>query len=117
MSEEDRDENKDEGLSRDSTSLDTGDAGDPGDADDADDADDTDDADGVGPGKRNPLVTALVVIGVIAVALFVGKRIADNMIPDVPGVTLTDVHTIQDLRARFNQDQGAPRLVLFVSPT
>jgi hypothetical protein len=69
------------------------------------------------PKKRNPLKTGLMVLAVVVVALFVGKRISDNIIPDVPGVTLTDVHTIEDLRARFNQDQGVPRLVLLVSPT
>jgi hypothetical protein len=67
--------------------------------------------------KRNPLVTGLVVVIVLALALFLVKRISDNIIPDVPGVTLIDVHTIEDLRSRFNQDQGTPRLVLLVSPT
>lgn len=69
------------------------------------------------PKKRNPLLTGFVVLALLAVAFFVGKRISDNIIPDVPGVTLTDVHTIEDLRARFNQDVGTPRLVLFLSPT
>jgi len=73
--------------------------------------------DGAIPKKRNPILTGLIIVAVLAVALFAGKRIADNIIPDVPGVTLTDVHTIEDLRSRFNQDQGAPRLVLLVSPT
>ena len=67
--------------------------------------------------KRNPLVTGFIVLTVLGLALFVGKRIADSIIPDVPGVTLTDIHSIDDLRARFNQDQGTPRLVLLVSPT
>jgi len=64
-----------------------------------------------------PFVMSFVIVVIIALALFLGKRIADNIVPDVPGVTLTDVHTIDELRSRFNQDQGAPRLVLFVSPT
>jgi hypothetical protein len=69
------------------------------------------------PGRRNLLLNAILIIALVAVALVLGKRIFDNMIPDVPGVMLTDVHTIEDLRSRFNQDQGAPRLVLLVSPT
>jgi hypothetical protein len=48
---------------------------------------------------------------------FLIKFISDRAIPDVPGVTLTDIHSIEDLRARFDQDAGTPRLVLLVSPT
>ncbi len=66
------------------------------------DSEHAENADEVVRGKRNPLMTALVVVAVLAVALLVGKRIADNIIPDVPGVTLTDVNTIADLSARFN---------------
>ena len=32
-------------------------------------------------------------------------------------VTLTELNNIEELRARFNQDKGAPRLILLVSPT
>jgi hypothetical protein len=32
-------------------------------------------------------------------------------------VTLTDLNRTDELRARFNQDKGAPRLVLLLSPT
>ena len=67
--------------------------------------------------KSNPLVSGLVVLGLIAVFLFLFKFISDNAIPDVPGVALTDIHSIEDLRARFNQNSGTPRLVLLVSPT
>lgn len=31
--------------------------------------------------------------------------------------TLTDLRSIDDLRARFDADTGSPRLVLLVSPT
>ncbi|MBA3424773.1 MAG: hypothetical protein H0U04_09605 [Rubrobacter sp.] len=31
--------------------------------------------------------------------------------------SLTDLHSVDDLRARFNADSGSPRLVLLVSPT
>ena len=32
-------------------------------------------------------------------------------------VTLTDLSQTDELRARFNQDKGAPRVVLLLSPT
>ena len=31
--------------------------------------------------------------------------------------TLTDLRSVDDLRARFDADSGSPRLVLLVSPT
>jgi ABC-type glycerol-3-phosphate transport system substrate-binding protein len=35
----------------------------------------------------------------------------------VPAPVLTDIHGPDDLRARFNQDAGVPRIILLVSPT
>jgi len=67
--------------------------------------------------KNIPLPVALAVLVGLGLVLFVGKQLADRAIPDVPGVALTDVHSVEDLRSRFNRDQGVPRLVLFVSPT
>ena len=67
--------------------------------------------------KSNPLVSGLVALGLVAALAFLFKLISDNYIPDVPGVTLTDIHSIEDLRARFDQDAGTPRLVLLLSPT
>jgi hypothetical protein len=37
--------------------------------------------------------------------------------PATAAMTLTDIHDIRDLQARFNQDAGKPRLLLLVSPT
>ena len=34
-----------------------------------------------------------------------------------PGVTMTDLHGVADLQARFNADRGQPRLVVIFSPT
>jgi hypothetical protein len=42
---------------------------------------------------------------------FLGPRSAP------PGVTMTDLHGVADLQARFNADRGLPRLVVIFSPT
>ena len=34
-----------------------------------------------------------------------------------PGVTMTDLHGVADLQARFNADRGLPRLIVIFSPT
>jgi hypothetical protein len=34
-----------------------------------------------------------------------------------PAPVLTDLHSPDDLKARFNQDAGVPRIILLVSPT
>lgn len=67
--------------------------------------------------KTSFLLNALFAIGIVALGSFVVKFMADNTIPDVPGVVLTDMHSIDDLRTRFNQDHGTPRLILLLSPT
>ncbi len=36
---------------------------------------------------------------------------------DEPAKALTDMNSMDDLRARFNEDAGSPRLVLLLSPT
>jgi hypothetical protein len=33
------------------------------------------------------------------------------------GVTMTDLHGVADLKARFNADRGLPRLIVIFSPT
>jgi hypothetical protein len=34
-----------------------------------------------------------------------------------PGVTMTNLHGVTDLQARFNADRGLPRLIVIFSPT
>jgi hypothetical protein len=36
---------------------------------------------------------------------------------DEPAKTLADMNSMGDLRTRFNEDTGSPRLVLLLSPT
>lgn len=56
-----------------------------------------------------PIIAVVFVATVIAV--FIGSlRPAAN-------IALTDISDIEQLRARFNQDKGTPRLLLLLSPT
>ena len=58
------------------------------------------------------LAVCLLVVVLVAVGLhFLGPRSAP------PGVTMTDLHGVADLQARFNADRGQPRLVVILSPT
>jgi hypothetical protein len=36
---------------------------------------------------------------------------------DEPAKALADIGSMDDLRGRFNEDEGSPRLVLLLSPT
>ena len=65
-------------------------------------------------------VTAAVVVALVggAVALvqaFLGPVLGYRC--DEPAKTLADMSSMDDLRARFNEDAGNPRLVLLLSPT
>lgn len=58
------------------------------------------------------ILMALVVAGLVAGWLgFLAPRQAP------PGVTLTDLRGIDDLRARFDADRGMTRLIVIFSPT
>ena len=58
------------------------------------------------------LAGCLLVFVLVAAGLhFLGPRSAP------PGVTMTDLHGVADLQARFNADRGQPRLVVIFSPT
>lgn len=56
------------------------------------------------------LVIAVVVVAAVC-AVIVGS------LKSSPDVSLTELHDIEELRSRFNQDRGTPRLLLLLSPT
>ena len=56
-----------------------------------------------------------LIIALVAVATVVAVVIG-SLKPSA-NVTHTDLNNIEDLRNRFNQDKGTPRLLLLLSPT
>ena len=70
-----------------------------------------------GKPKRNLVGRGVLALGVVALLWGLVQTLAGQLMPDVPGVVLTDLHRVEDLRVRFNQDQGTPRLILLLSPT
>ena len=56
------------------------------------------------------LIIALVGAATVA-AVFIGS------LKPAANVALTDISSVEQLRARFNQDKGSPRLLLLLSPT
>ncbi len=56
----------------------------------------------------------LILACVVVAAIIAG--VIGSLKPDA-NVTLTDLNNIEELRSRFNQDKGTPRLLLLLSPT
>ncbi|HEV8652459.1 MAG TPA: hypothetical protein VG276_24495 [Actinomycetes bacterium] len=70
------------------------------------------------PSRRRPLR----IVGFVAACLLLFVLLAGGLYffaprSAPPGVTMTDLHGIADLQARFNADRGQPRLVVILSPT
>lgn len=66
------------------------------------------------PVLKTPLWKWLVITCVVVAAIIAG--VIGSLKPN-SNVTLTELNNIEDLRTRFNQDKGTPRLLLLVSPT
>jgi hypothetical protein len=56
-----------------------------------------------------------VILGLLC-GLVVALGLVWLLLP-TPARPLVDITSIEDLRTRFNEDRGAPRIVLLVSPT
>jgi hypothetical protein len=54
------------------------------------------------------LITITLFAAAIGLGLFATPR---------PKAPLTDLRSVEDLRARFNQDKGKPRVILLLAPT
>jgi hypothetical protein len=66
-------------------------------------------------GATAAVVAALLGGAVALVQFFLGP--IGGYRCDEPAKTLADMRSMDDLRARFNEDIGDPRLVLLLSPT
>jgi hypothetical protein len=63
------------------------------------------------------IITLVLVPGFLIGIDQLYQHLSPLLFPAVPGVTLTDVNSVDDLYTRFTQASGKPRLILFVSPT
>jgi hypothetical protein len=61
-------------------------------------------------------VVAVLLGGAVALVQFLLGPIGGYRC-DEPAKALADIDSMDDLRGRFNEDAGSPRLVLLLSPT
>ena len=54
----------------------------------------------------------LIIVALFAAAIGLGLFASPR-----PKSPLTDLRSVEDLRAKFNQDKGKPRLILLLAPT
>lgn len=70
--------------------------------------------------KRRVLVVGYLLLGLLAISTACGMlppATGGGSATTNPAPALIDIHTPDDLKARFNQDAGMPRIILLVSPT
>jgi hypothetical protein len=60
---------------------------------------------------------ALLVIALVAVAVFAFAPTVEHKVLGKAAPGVTTIHDISQFAAAFNQDAGAPRLVVIFSPT
>jgi hypothetical protein len=68
------------------------------------------------PPRRLAFGAVGLVLFLLAVGWVVQRKWLSHATPP-PGVTLTDLHSVAQLRDLFDADAGATRLVLVLSPT
>ena len=64
-----------------------------------------------------PGLVLVLLSGLLVYGLYTNRPAARLARQQASGITLTDVHAVDALRARFNQAAGTPRLILLLSPT
>ncbi len=64
-----------------------------------------------------PALVLLLLGGLLVYGLYANRPAARLARQQASGITITDVHTIDVLRDRFNQAESTPRLILLLSPT
>ena len=67
--------------------------------------------------KFTSKITALAVLGFMSILFAACSTEPQQTGAEEPIPTLTDLGSLEELRERFNQDAGIPRLFLLVAPT
>jgi hypothetical protein len=69
------------------------------------------------PPRRLAIAVAVLVTLAVVIATWVVDRTFLARATPPPGVTLTDLRSVDQLRSLFDADTGTPRLILVLSPT
>jgi hypothetical protein len=66
--------------------------------------------------SRLPAIT-LALLFSLPLAVGCPQPLQAKAVAPAPDAVLKDLQNLEELRARFNQDKGVPRLILLLSPT
>jgi hypothetical protein len=69
------------------------------------------------PRRRGRRALGFLAVCLLVFLLVAGWLYVFTPVSAPPGVTMTDLHGVGDLQARFNADRGQPRLMVVFSPT